>query len=278
MDVLDLDLDKLCAELFVIGEGRLHRIAYRRLQVMKEVAGHDADAQPSQALAQVGAVVGAGPSGGGQILRVVTGHRGEHQCAVLDRARHRPGGVHAPGQRDDPVVADAAVGRPDSNDTVDRRRQADRAAGVGAHRTVTAARRDCDTGAAARTRREMRGVPGVAHGAVMRIGRGAAPCELVHVGLADEDRARLAQPGGDGRVGIGHPIAEHLAARGRARAAHGDVVLQGDRNAVQRPEAVPGRDHDLGGFRDLQRLFLEDGDVCTQHGVGRTDPRQGCLH
>ena len=269
VDVLDLDLDDLRAETLERCERCLHRIAHRRLNVVEKVARHDADAQSAHAIEQSGAVVGARPRGGRRILWVMARHRAEHQCAVFDRARHRPGGVHAPGERDDAVVADATVGRPDAGDAVDRRGQADRAARVGADGTETTARRDRHTRAPAGAGRETLDVPWVAHGAVVRIGRGAPPRELVHVGLADEDRTRPAQAFCNAGVGIGQPVAEHLAARSRARAAQRDVVFQRDRDAVQRPQVVTGGDHDFGGFRDLQRLFLEDRDVGAQHVVGR---------
>ena len=100
----------------------------------------------------------------------------------------------------------------------------------------------------------------------------------MHVGLADEDRAGAAQQSGDRRVGVGQPIAEHLAAGGRARAAQGDVVLQRDLDPVQRPEVVPGREHDLGRLGNLQRLLLEHRDVGTQQAVGGADACQRSLY
>ena len=72
--------------------------------------------------------------GRGGVLRIVAGHRAQHDRGVAHRARERPGLVERGGERDDPPARAAAVGRLDADDAGERGRLADRAAGVGAGR------------------------------------------------------------------------------------------------------------------------------------------------
>jgi hypothetical protein len=94
----------------------------------------------------------------------------------------------------------------------------------------------------------------------------------MHVELADEDRARLPQPLRDRGVFLGNPVGQDLAAGGRRKAANGDVVLQRDRHAVQRPEVVSGEHHHLGRLGHLARLRLEDPDEGGKLVVHFGDP------
>src|SRR5579885_2444508 len=96
--------------------------------------------------------------------------------------------VERPAERDDSVTADTAESRLQPYQPVDCRRDPDRAAGVGTNRSEGGADRDGDARAGARATR----VPAVAprrasHGNV------DAPRELVRDGLADDDRAGVAQ-------------------------------------------------------------------------------------
>ena len=76
------------------------------------------------------------------------------QHAVGDAARHRPGGVAGVRDRHDAGLRPAAGRRPEADDAAQRRRDAHRAAGVGADAAGRDARADRDADAAARAARE----------------------------------------------------------------------------------------------------------------------------
>ena len=77
---------------------------------------------------------------------------------VRDIARHRSAGVEGQRQRNDAGAAEQSVRGLQTDDAVDGRRSADRAAGVGAHAERRVARRDRDAGAARGTGRRTRQV------------------------------------------------------------------------------------------------------------------------
>ena len=64
----------------------------------------------------------------------------------------------------------------------------------------------------------------------------------MQIELAEQDRARLLEPPRDLGVGVRHALLEEPAGAGRAHAGGVDVVLERDRDAVQRaaPLAAPG--------------------------------------
>ena len=70
----------------------------------------------------------------GRVAVVATGDGVQQRRRVPDVARERPDLVERAGEGDDPVAADPAVGRLEPDDAAQRRRLADRAAGVGADR------------------------------------------------------------------------------------------------------------------------------------------------
>ena len=146
--------------------------------------------------------------------------------------------VERAGERDDPVAADPAVRRFHADDPAQRRRLADRAAGIRADRQRGVECRDRRCRAAAAAARhpvERPRVGGRTIGGVL--GRGAHR-ELVHVGLAEDDRARLAEPLRDVGV-VRRAISLQDPRSGRALATRQrDQVLERDRDAEQRPEQV----------------------------------------
>ena len=131
---------------------------------------------------------------------IVSGHRLQQQRAVLHRPGHRSRVVHAERQRQHAGAADQAVGRLDAGDAAQRRRPADRAAGIGAGAAQDHARRHRRAGARRRTGGEMLGVPGIARRRPRQVERRPAHGELVRRQLAHQHRARLGPLAHRGRV------------------------------------------------------------------------------
>ena len=101
--------------------------------------------------------------------------------------------------------------------------------------TGTMARRDGRGGAGRRAARRVVRRPRVPRRRRVLVG------ELGGDGLADDHRARRAQPRDERRVAIRVPVRERgRAARGR-QAGHVDDVLDPDRHAVERPDGPAGR-------------------------------------
>ena len=73
--------------------------------------------------------------------------------------------------------------------------------------------------------------------AVRRAHADQAGRELVEIGLAENERARRAQPRDGGRV-LARPVGEGRARRRGRQAADVDVVLDRDRDAVERQRRV----------------------------------------
>ena len=197
-----------------------HRVVHRLLQVREEVVRDDADRAGRR---RRGTGRRCSPAAATCALpgsrEVVPGDGAEHQRAVLHRAGHRPDGVHAPGERHDARVAHPAdrSGRsPTMPLTADGSRIEPPVSVPSAPKH--GAGRDRGAGAAAGAGREAVGVPRVAHRAVVRVGRGAAPGELVHVGLAEQDRA--------GALAAGRATVASASGRQSARTLLPAVVTQ----------------------------------------------------
>ena len=105
----------------------------------------------------------------------------------------------------------------------------------------------------------------------------STPGELVHVQLAQQDRAGAPEALGDGGVVIRDPVLQHLAAGRGPRSAHGHVVLQTHRHTVQRTEVVAGAEHRIRGTRNTARLVREDGDVGREAVIHGVDAREARL-
>ncbi len=197
--------------------------------------------------------------------------RPEQDRRVLHRARHRADLVERAGKRDQAVARNAAVRRLQAHDPAQRGRLADRAAGVGAQRRRAQARRHRRRAAAAAATGDARQIPGVMRGMKPRIFARRAHRELVHVELAEENGARVAQPGDRGRVVGRDEVFEHPRGARRRRPARAHDVLQAERHAQQRPAfAVFARR--VGGVGLRERLVLHEPQVCACLAVDRLDP------
>ena len=162
------------------------------------------------------------------------------------QVRHRPGeGPHLVQRGavgDDAVAAHHAVGRLEPVDAAVGSRLTDGTARVAAQRAGDVGRRDGRCAAARAAPRNVRHVPGVLRGAEGGIAAGVPHGELVHVGLAQQDRSRPLQEGPDRRVVRRAPIAQNLAGGRGPHALRAEVVLQHDGNAAQWADVLPARD------------------------------------
>ena len=165
--------------------------------------GEDADARAAQPVGLEKRSIGgrdvADAERGLRIVGVVAHGRVEHEREIGDAARHRAADVLGARQRHDAGAAGEPLRAADAGETVMRRRDADRAAGVAAHPDRGEIGGDGGAGAAARPARiavERIGIAGLAE---QRPHRGHAIGELVHVRLGD-DRAGRPQPPDQGGV------------------------------------------------------------------------------
>ena len=160
-----------------------------------------------------------------RVHRVVSADDAVQQCRVEDRPGDRSGLVEGGGQGDQAVTGHAAVGRLRPDRPGDRGRLADGAAGVGADRERRLEGGDDGGRPAAGAARDAVEVPRVVGRAVGRVLRRRAHGELVHVGLAEDRHARLADPPHEGGVVGRHPALEDPApARRRQTPGRQDVL------------------------------------------------------
>ena len=111
----------------------------------------------------------------------------------------------------------------------------------------------------------------------MRCRGRAAVRELVQIELAEQDRARVLQSARDFGIFGRNAVLEQLARAGGANAGGVDVVLERDRNAVQRPAPLPTLLLGLHLPRRGERLFGDDGDEGVQLRVVLVDSLQARL-
>ena len=186
-----------------------------------------------------------------------------------------PAGVEAERQRDDAVAAEQAVRRLEADDAVRRRRPAHRAAGVGAEAERRVAGGDRRAGAARRARRRARRDRAGWRLAAERA-EGAARRELRQVDLGEDDRAGLAQLLHDeGVVGRHRSFEQHRAAGGR-QVDGVEVVLEHDRDAVQRRARCPWPCARRRARAPCSSAFgLQRDDGVQQRALARRRPRCG---
>ena len=115
------------------------------------------------------------------------------------------------------------------------------------------------------------GVPGVAAGFAHLVLGGARLPELRGVGLAQHDGAGGLDALHHHRVYLGDAVAEQGRAHGGGDALAHLQVLDGDGDAVQRPQRPAAGHGVIGGAGVGQRLLLAEGEVGVQPGVQPLD-------
>ncbi len=115
------------------------------------------------------------------------------------------------------------------------------------------------------------------NGAERRVLARRAEGEFVQVGLANEDRARLAQPRDDRCIGPCNVGGQHTGGGGRGLACDVDEVFDRDRDAVERPAIHAVRE--LAGGPDGRgaRALRIDPDECVGGWLESGDGREALL-
>ena len=131
-----------------------------------------------------------------------------------------------------------------------RRRNAHRAAGIGADGDVAHAVGDGDRRAGRGAAGHALAVARIAGRAEMRIGADAGKGEFGHVGLGDDHRAGRAQPLHHRRIGGGRRrlLGENLRAGAGRLAGDVEQILDADDDAVERAERGAARGARIGGI------------------------------
>ena len=113
-----------------------------------------------------------------------------------------------------------------------------------------------------------------------RVVAGAAEPHHRRVGLADEDRAGLLDPLGEGAVPVGDVVLERAdAAEGRRPAGlEVEQVLDRRRHAMERPERVAAHHRVLGALRLLPRALGVEEDQRVEARVALLDPGERRVH
>jgi hypothetical protein len=234
----------------------------------------EAEAQAAHTALQLGPVIRHRHVLAAGVLRVEAGDRLQKQRDILGAAAERADMIHRECVGEDTAPADPPVGRLQPRDAADRRRAADRAAGIGADRGRHEPRRHRRAGAARRAARQMAGVPRVERRRPRQIPAGAAQREFPGRELAHHDAAGRFQPGDDLGVGGGDMILAQLGMAGGQNALGLDDVLEGIRNTVHRAAAGARHQLALGRLRLGQRRLLGQPQKTVQLLVMRGDARE----
>ena len=175
--------------------------------------------------------------------------------------------------RRDAVLAVAAERRPQSRATRQAGGNAHRAAGIAAETAGREPRGDGSTGPARAAAGDPRAVVWIARPDRLRreerlvVARDAER-QLVHVGLAENDRAGVEQSLHGRRVFLRDEVAQRGRARGVRQARHVHVVFDDQRHAVQHALRRAGGELGIRAPRRLQRGRAVEGDERVEVAVG----------
>ena len=262
----EFDFDHHCACALKIGDCRIeHRL---QIRAIADLAAHDPDPYAlKREIREARCVIHyPGHAHCCAVGRVFCGDRAQQQRRVMDRPRHRPGGILRARNRHHMRAADQPDARLEPDNTVDRGRAGDRTVGLRANRGPGKTCRDC--GPAARRR-----AAAVAIGRVRIAGQpadrapaagrtvGADVSPFGKVGLAQHQATRPAQVRDQRRIAAGEVCRERQAACGCGEFLGLDIVLHQHAAAIERS--------DIGERAGLEpcRLRIDD-DRIEPFGAG----------
>ena len=180
--------------------------------------------------------------------------------------RHGAGLIERGGKGDHAPARDGAVRRFEPGQATECGRLADRATGVSTGDSRCQAGRHGSGRTTRRTAGHAVGIPGVAHGPVVRGFVRRAHGELVHVEFAQRDEAGLIAAFDDGGVIGCDEVFQHARTAGGAPAVLAEDVFVGDRYASEWAGLACGTGG-IGGFGSRARLFFVNGDKSVDGGV-----------
>src|SRR5690348_10944118 len=198
----------------------------------------------------------------------------EHNGRVRNATGQRAGMVQRYGQRYDSLAAYQAERRLQSNDSAQRRRNANRTSGIRTYRGKSDSRSQRRCRPAARASRYAVRVPWIARRAVMRILRSNPIGEFVEIRFSEQNGSGIRQLLGDLCVSRGDKIPQNFRTCRGAHAAGPNIVLERQRNPVQQPAKLPAAHFALRRVRLPQRPFRGHGDEGVQPRIQILDPRQ----
>lgn len=222
------------------------------LDAIDEVLARNAHAHALDAASEGSDEGLAGALQRGRIPRVVPADRLEHNRAVGDVAGERPDLVQRARKRDQPVSTDQPVCRLHADDSAERCGLTNTPARVRPQGDDRFSGRHRRCRAAAATPRYTIDIPRVSDRPECGVLVGGPHRELVEVRLANDDRARCAEPFHHVRIERGNVAVQDFRSRRRPHPGGRDVVLDRDRNTVERPQGSPGASPGIRGRSVLQ--------------------------
>ena len=112
----------------------------------------------------------------------------------------------------------------------------------------------------------------------MRILTSDAVREFVHVRLAKQDCAGSRNFSGNVAVGPGHETGENLRTGRGANPARPEIVLERNRNPMERAAQMAPANFALSRLCLAARAFGNNGKESAERGIPAVDPCKGCLH
>ncbi len=264
-----LDLDDLRAQLRHYGNGFVHHLARRRIDIVMVPAGIDADAQPLDAPLHLAQIIGNRQLTGRRIVLVGARDDLQHRGRILRAARHRPQVIERCRQLERAVAADAPPSRLDARQSASRGREADRAAGIGADRAIAKPGRRRHARPAGRHAGPVLGIPGI-DGRIdvrMMVGERA----LGQLDLAQQDGAGLPQALHHRAVfaGLKLPVDRRSERGGRVEGPA--QVFHRDGHPVQGAAHLALRDLPVRLAGSRHRAVLHEQDVALEAAVQFVD-------
>ncbi|MNQ86977.1 hypothetical protein D3C85_1021840 [compost metagenome] len=194
--------------------------------------------------------------------RIEQRHVGHAQAHGTDR-------IAAAGNRNDAFAGIASGARPQRGATIERAGNPHRAAGIGTQCTQRHARAQGGGAAGGRATGDALAIVGIAHpgttaGIERAVVAGGAEGQLVHVGLAQQDRAGIAQLLQHGSVPRRYEIGESRRTGRTGQAGRMDIVLDHDGDAGQRLQSRTSAACVVGLLRSVQRALGIERDIDIQ--------------
>ena len=228
-----VDLDKLAAEPLDPPQHRAEQPLALRIAEIFELTGARRAKSRAFDIARARAASHRALAARKGIGRVEALRDGEHVARIVGGEREDRYAIERPTGRHDAARAEQAAGRLETDEIVESRRHAARSRGVGAERKTDEAGGDRDRRAGARSAGNAFRRQRARRRAIRRARAVETGGELIEIGLADCDGARIDQTLNDMRR-LPPDIREFRARGGRRRAREVDVVLDRKGHAIQR--------------------------------------------